>query len=204
MYEMDQRIRAVRARELSTMTPALRSHYVAQYGSVETFFERAYPVFPSGTYFRLRSIPNWWNLGGHAQVTAFALLWPWATFLSLMVFRASMRRARVRAVHVLRCVIYTADVAALAAAAVCVTWFFYDRWLGGTWSATWWRFGSARGVPIVVAVLFMILTYRLWIAYRRYLRFEHALATAIASQLMIALLTLKLIADFYSATRWGG
>jgi hypothetical protein len=50
----------------------------------------------------------------------------------------------------------------------------------------------------------MILTYRLWIAYRRYLRFEHALATAIASQLMIALLTLKLIADFYSATRWGG
>src|SRR4051794_13361639 len=40
---------------------------------------------------------------------AWGFLWPWLTFLALMVFRISMRRARVKSVHVLRCVLYSAD-----------------------------------------------------------------------------------------------
>ena len=122
-----------------------------------------------------------------------------------MVFRASMRRARVRPVHVLRCVIYSADAAALAAAIVTVAWLVYDPWLSRARisSATWWRFSSANGALWVIFALFIVLTYRLWIAYKRYLRFDHPLATAIASQIMIGLLTLKLAADFYSATGYG-
>jgi hypothetical protein len=32
-----------------------------------------------------------------------------------------------------------------------------------------------------------VVTYRLWTAYRLYMRFPHALATAIASQVIVAL-----------------
>jgi hypothetical protein len=204
VYRIDQDLRARRAAFWAP--PQQHAQLVAQYGSLEAYLDAAYPVFPTWQYLRPRFITNWLNLGGHLQVTAFALLWPWLTFLSLMVFRASMRRARVRPVHVLRCVIYSADAAAIAAAAITMAWLVYDPWLGraGIWSGAWWRFSSANGALWVIFALFVLLTYRLWLAYRRYLRFDHPLATAIASQIMIALLTLKFAADFYSATGYGG
>ena len=37
------------------------------------------------------------------------LLWPWFTLGALMIFQASMRKAKVQKSHVLRCVIYSAD-----------------------------------------------------------------------------------------------
>jgi hypothetical protein len=162
------------------------------------------PVFPSEPYFRFTNISGWWQLGGYFQVMAFALLWPWMTFVSLLVFRASMRRARVRPAHVLRCVIYAADAAVLAALLIGLLWFYYDSWFarGWYWSGAWWSLGNNYAVSIALGIMFALLTYRLWIAYRRYLRFDHALATAVASQLMIALLTVKLMADFFTSS-WG-
>jgi hypothetical protein len=206
MYEMDQRARANRVTLMKTMTPEFRAMADANYGGVGGWMDVNMPLFPSRNYFRFRNIVNWWQIGGAFQVTAFAVLWPWLTVLSLLVFRASMRRARVRPVHVLRCVIYTADAAVLIAVAAGAFWFFYDPWLSrsGTWYGTWYQFKSDRSVVYVLGGMFLILTYRLWIAYKRYLRFDHALATAIASQVMIGLLTLKLVADFYSSTRFGG
>jgi hypothetical protein len=123
------------------------------------------------------------------------------TFLSLLIFRASMRRARVRPVHVLRCVIYCADAAAFAAVVATIFWLVYDPWLNrrGTWGDAYWFLGSSRALPGALAALLVILTYRLWIAFRHYLRFEHALATAIASQIMIGLLALKLALDYYAS-----
>jgi hypothetical protein len=206
VYEMDRTMRDRRAFEMRTMTPLRAAELTAQFGSVKAYLEQAAPLFPDQRYLRFHNITGWWQLGGAFQVTAFALLWPWLTFLSLLVFRASMRRARVRPVHVLRCVIYTADAAVLIALAAGAFWFFYDPWLSrsGTWYGTWYQFKSDRSVVYVLGGMFLILTYRLSIAYKRYLRFDHALATAIASQVMIGLLTLKLVADFYSSTRFGG
>ena len=57
----------------------------------------------------------WWVWG---------CLWPWLTFLSLMVFRISMRRARVKSVHVLRCVLYSADGVIWAGMALVLRRFF--------------------------------------------------------------------------------
>jgi hypothetical protein len=186
------------------MTPQFAADLTAQYGSVQQWMDAAMPLFPDARYFRFRNITGWWGLGGYFQVTAFALLWPWTTFASLLVFRASMRRARVRPVHVLRCVIYTADAAVIVALAACAFWYFYDSWFPRPWlwAGTWWSFNSDGTVLMAIAAMFAILTYRLWIAYRRYLRFAHALATAVTSQVMIALLTVKLLADFYSNS-WG-
>ena len=54
-------------------------------------------------------------------------LWTWMTLLAFQVFRISMRRARVKPVHVLRCVVYSFDIGAwlgilLALAAVVTIW----------------------------------------------------------------------------------
>jgi hypothetical protein len=46
------------------------------------------------------------------------------------------------------------------------------------------------------AGLLALLTYRLWIAYRKYLRFDHALATVTVSQIMVALLVFKFALDW--------
>ena len=204
MYEMDQRMRQQRATHATTMSPQYRAELIARHGSVEAMMDTYMPLFPSPRYFQLSNITGYWELGTAFRVTTFALLWPFLTFASLMVFRASMRRARVRPIHVLRCVVYSADVAALVAAITTIVWFFYEPWLRqqGNWSAAWWQYAGTGGAVIVVAFLFAVLTYRLWIAFRRYLRFEHALATALASQIMIALLTIKLAADLYTSS-WG-
>jgi hypothetical protein len=205
-YQVDQTMRGRRATQMRFMNPQTQAEIIVRHGSVQAYLDLTSPTFPSWRYFSPLFISNWLDLGGHLQVTAFALLWPWMTFASLLVFRASMRRARVRPVHVLRCVIYSADLAAVAAAIVTIGWLFCDPWLHRTrnWSEFWWRFSSAQGALWVIAVLFALLTFRLWIAYRRYLRFDHPLATAIASQIMIGLLTLKFAADFYVSTRYGG
>jgi hypothetical protein len=201
MYQMDREFRARRSTAAAMLSPTERAEVIAREGSLEAWLDRVLPLFPSRKYFQLRYLNNWWRLGGHFRVSVFALLWPWLTFLSLLIFRASMRRARVRPVHVLRCVIYSGDVALLTAAAATCAWLAYDPWLSrrAVRVEFYGYFGSARGAAWVMIALFVILTWRLWIAFRRYLRFEHAFATAIASQVMIALLTLKFALDYYAA-----
>jgi hypothetical protein len=104
-------------------------------------------------------------------------------------------------VHVLRCVIYSADAAALTAATATIFWLGYESWLSRRriWGDGCWYLSSTHAATFVIVALFAILTYRLWIAFGRYLRFEHAFATAIASQIMIGLLALKLALDYYVA-----
>ena len=201
MYQMDREFRARRPTATALLSANDRAEIIAREGSVEAWVDRVLPLFPSWEYFDLRYLNNWWGLGGHFRVTAFALLWPWLTFLSLLIFRASMRRARVRPVHALRCVIYSGDIALLTAAPATCFWLAYDPWLSrrAVWGSVYRYLGSSRAPAFVMIVLFVILTWRLWIAFRRYLRFEHALATAIASQIMIGLLMLKLALDYYVA-----
>ena len=45
------------------------------------------------------------------QALGYFLLWAASTFGALLVFRISMRRARIRPVHVGRCVVYSFDAA---------------------------------------------------------------------------------------------
>src|SRR5690606_14916239 len=40
---------------------------------------------------------------------AMWLLWPWMSLMSLMIFRWSMRCARIRPIHVQRCCLYSFD-----------------------------------------------------------------------------------------------
>jgi hypothetical protein len=109
-------------------------------------------------------------------------VYPWLSFLTLMVFRQSMRRVRVKTSHVLRCALYCGDVMfwnALWAAGV-IAWYVVQ--------------GQLRRTHDLAALLIAgtlvagaLNVTRLAIAYRLYMRFDRALATVITSQTIVVL-----------------
>jgi hypothetical protein len=133
---------------------------------------------------------------GGAVFQVAVLLWPWATLLSLMIFRISMRRARIKPVHVLRCVVYSFDAVFWWG----WTWLLISAVLGtlAILHAEWWYWFQQY---VLVAQLLWLLftTYDLIIAYRTYLRFDHPIATVLASQLIVGLLAIVLLLQLYNA-----
>jgi hypothetical protein len=122
---------------------------------------------------------------------AFYVLWALATFFSLLVFRISMRRARIRPVHVARCVVYSFDailwpaLAVFVATAVTIAQALLlskrdFAFLSGTVAAAPW-------------LLVALVLYRLVMAYRHYLRFDHPVLTVLASQAIAGLVVLNVM-----------
>jgi hypothetical protein len=178
---------------------------VRSYGSVQQWLDLTEPQPPSREFFRRA----WDTEGGWTLALAVGLLsWPWATFLSLLVFRVSMRRARIKPVHVLRCVVYGFDVYLPVAL---VTGVAVAQRAVQTWSAVpppqsltspW-----VPTPPIPTAMPYSyrpdvvtdtlcwlclaalaVAAYRLTAAFRHYLKFDHPAATVLASQVIVALL----------------
>ena len=160
-------------------------------------------------------VSNWWSwrgaspraellvrmtLDSDARSMGFGLLalacvaWPWATFAALLVFQASMRRARIRRVHVLRCVIYSSDAVLWLVPPVGLAMVLY--WTSG---GPWRPWG--RGMPGFVYFASGILPFAAWLclaarlaaAYGRYLRFDRPTLTVLCSQLIVALAYFKLV-----------
>jgi hypothetical protein len=171
---------------------------IARYGSFEAYNEWRSPRFPHGSYwFRLRRD----HLVRNTMLFSLPwLLWPWLTLAVLVTFQASMRRSRVRFIHVLRCVIYAGDVAVWAAVVMFGLILFDIRrnGLGGTpWNI------APMGPTFVwsLAVLLPVTAYRLAAAYKHYLHFPHPWATAVAVQLILLLIlaTFALHQEWYLA-----
>ena len=125
-----------------------------------------------------------WRRDGAAWfgLTAVVAAWPWMSAAALLVFQASMRRAKVNPAHVLRVAVYGCDFGLLMVAAAAA----FALWL-------YWTVFNARPEPgpfVAVAPLACaaVATYRLRLAYGRYLRFHLPLATVLASQVMVLLL----------------
>jgi hypothetical protein len=184
------------------------------------YLDQRYPLPPDKLFF------HWlWDTRADLQVTValagIILAWPWLTYLMLMIFRISMRRARIKSIHVRRSIIYCFD-AAIWASLLALLIFPLREWL---WSASlpynsWSSFGgyvlsrpplsSARffsGAPSdfymhcansLAGVAVAVGAWRLTIAYRRYLRFDWPVATVLASQ-VILLLALVVIAFNWSS-----
>jgi hypothetical protein len=123
-----------------------------------------------------------------------------------MIFRISMRRAKIRSIHVLRCLLYSWDAAlwvGLGSSILFLTgrflldWFRPPRVLQGVFYNS--RRFSAAGLSSrdlfdyanrVLLGLLLLCILRLCIAYRKYLRFDWPTATVIASQAIVVLLLL--------------
>jgi hypothetical protein len=123
----------------------------------------------------------------------FWLAWPWLMLLSLQVFRASMRRAKVRTGHVLRCVVYSFDIGVwLGLAGVLWTGYLVVIW--GRALTPWGggnRTEHAYRALGFLAVTLVAVTWRMWRAYRTYMRFDHALGTIVAAQVISLLVVLN-------------
>jgi hypothetical protein len=129
-----------------------------------------------------------WALSANGLIPIAALItWPWIVFAALQVFQISMHQARVRSIHSLRCVLYSYDLtiamAVVAVAAISLIGRFVPTltWLIG---------------PLPVYAYFAIVLatlYRMWIAYRRYLRFDHAFLTVLAANIIAVLVLFILV-----------
>jgi hypothetical protein len=117
-------------------------------------------------------------------------LWPWITLAVLMLFQASMRRARINPAHVLRCVVYSGDafvwtgvaLALVGAAGILEPYPDY---------------GAIRPIAACVLVFVAVAGYRLGVAFARYLRIERPWAIAVASQVIYLLTVTTIMAVFY-------
>jgi hypothetical protein len=113
------------------------------------------------------------------------LIWavyPWLSFLTLMIFRQTMRRVRVKSSHVLRCALYCGDV---------MFWNALWALAAIAWYMSQGRPGQTRGLADLLIggtlVAGAINLARLTFAYRDYMKFDRALATIIAAQAIVAL-----------------
>ena len=132
-----------------------------------------------------------------APIWAAAVLvtWPWLTLGALMVFQVSMRRVRLRPIHVLRCVVYASDVAVWVAVATLLA-IGAEMYAEKAFLARQQRWGEGDVFAICATLAaLLVLAVRLAFAYRLYLRFQHAVAVVIASQVIVWLIVFKLTLD---------
>jgi hypothetical protein len=166
-----------------------RAQVIRDYGSVSAF---ANTYYPDG-YARNALI----LLESEGFFSAFflplicILLWPWLNLASLLIFRISMRRAKIKTGHVLRCVVYCTDVIFWLGLVLLVLTPAHVLALQGI---RWWL-----GFMTVSAVCCILLfaestSYRLIAAYRLYLRFDHPAATVLLSHLVASLILLNIVA----------
>ncbi len=124
---------------------------------------------------------------------ALAVLWPWITLALLGIFVQSRGRAKIRWAQLVRCVVYSGDVAifcGVAAIAFGVFQASFDR-----------RFQGVIPEAIFLLLLTMVAAgWKLSIALGKYLHMPHALAVAASTQIIALLLVL--IAMPYEAAMW--
>jgi hypothetical protein len=166
--------------------PAWYVRAVAARGGPQAMIDAAAPPWHTRSYFA-----SWWKIyrslptSGVLPLVALYLAWPWLTFVTLMVFNQSMRRAGVKRIHVLRCVLYSCDAGVWLVPLVVVLFAVP----GGRHAAD-----DAFQMALCALVLFAsVTTWRLAAAYRVYLRFHRPLATALAAQLIVVLFVLAIV-----------
>jgi hypothetical protein len=155
---------------------------IADAGGPQAFVDRfippvwtpAYVRYTYRIYFQHRAQQN-------LEVALVMAAWPWLTLATLMIFRASMQRAKARPVHVLRCALYCGDATlwlgllALFALPPAIQRLDLNRY-------------TAYHDALVAAPLAALFTsWRLSAACRHYLHFHHPAATALAAQAVVLL-----------------
>lgn len=151
---------------------------VEEYGSLDNYLDANFPVeWPSVLRFVLTYGENLVSL---ASPAAIFIAWPWLSLFGLFLFQISMRRARIRRAHVMRCVCYSSDIGC---------------WLGSTFgfgilgAASLWSsrtpglfLGMVNLEMLGCFMAILIFAYRLVVAYRSYLRFPRSLWVILAAQ----------------------
>lgn len=199
---------------LSFLVPALALHVIPMvpfYYAVYENRQRSESILASPGFLNLGSgyryfyqdyPPLWW-VWEQARVPLYAttagdlalagLLWPWLTALTLAIFWRTIRRARIHPAHILRCTIYSAGVFPLLLPVLVGGIHLFEFHLTSPWRTRTILLGWEAFILCFLAAA--IMSWRLIIAYREYLRFPHAEATCVAVQ-SIVLLALLAMSDW--------
>lgn len=129
-------------------------------------------------------------------LVSLTLFWPFATLASLLVFRRTIRQARIGFGHVARVIIYSGDVFAfmipvlvLMSALAAAEWLLVREAVYAAPYPVNRLFLMLPGVDDVAfasaVLLLLVAGWRLWRAHRLYLAFPHAAATVLASQVIV-------------------
>ena len=162
--------------------------------ATEEDLDRIYPQLASPRFF-VKAV------GDVIAVTPWllvAMAWPWLTLASFLLLRTSMRHAQIKFTHVLRCSVYAGDVFVwgallllpfsikmLLAALRLNVMGFYDAVL-------------AHYSALALAVVALLVVWRLFVAYRKYLRLPHALAVAVLLQFLVWVGMIFVLGGFYA------
>ena len=139
---------------------------------------------PTWQWPTLRYIVDRADLSSLVLIPILYVLWPWLTLATMVIFRISMRRARIKPVHMLRCMVYSFD-AGLWGGLLAVLLLFLGFIITENTSDS---ISFARWNTTFDLVLWLFMTWRLTVAFRHYLNFDHPVATVIASQVILYLL----------------
>jgi hypothetical protein len=161
-----------------------------QYGSIDNYLNAAYPVDWTSIFPIVCAHGE--NLVSLCTPAGMFLVCPWLTLLSLFIFQISMMRARVRRVHVLRCVCYSADIGFWFGLAIILTVLNFACNRSTTTPTLFLGMVNLELLACALAVL--IFSYRLIIAYRSYLHFPRSVWVVLAAQVIGFLLFLLLTA----------
>jgi hypothetical protein len=106
---------------------------------------------------------------------------PVAMYLLLMIFQWTMRRVRVRRMHVIRCIVYGADVLVWPVIPLCVL-------VCAAGFAFAWSEALAWAMIVIFPVVWGVMAWRLGHAYQNYLRFDHPWATIGSVQIILIMI----------------
>lgn len=178
---MFQFSRMMQAQRTMMATWVTRSGVLPASMTPQKFLDMKYPLFGSPVFFQ-----RFHELNGTTSLTFVG--WPIATFVVLQIFSASMRKARIHKAHVLRCVIYSFDFyfwCAVTAFVLLIIWMASrpSPGLAGSWALRGRGFWQ-EGLLLILGIL---LCYRLGVAYRDYLKFDHPFLTIVSSQFILLL-----------------
>lgn len=168
-----------------------RNWVIREYGSVEAYLDYHYPTrLGRGLALQLlRDLRRTWV----TWVTfLWPLVWPWIVFGVLVSLRLSMRRARVSAFHVLRCVIYGMDLVVWLGLVLLMLMLLMRHLAGEPPMASLAVLGNLTLLLYPAGII--VSTHRLAKAYRYYLRFQHPALTVILCQLLALLAVLTGVA----------
>jgi hypothetical protein len=191
-------------------TTQMTAGITQMFGSVQKYIDETFPMPPSRAFFErvagLRFAPSpvvRLRLDNSIQSTALLvlvfLLWPWCAAGVMLLFRASMRHAAVRSIHLLRVTVYCMDILVWVAA----LWLAADviRYVSGLFlpvSVRYLTYSATVAIRILAGGALLgglILTYRLGVAMGKYLRFRHAMAMAFSVQIILTLLVLVVLKE---------
>lgn len=166
---------------------------VATHGSVVAYVDAISPwlslTFPQAC----REVLNDLVTQHVLLLAAMPLIWPCLSFLALLIFQFSMRRHRLRNIHIGRIVAYGFDIMLIPHLLLLpgLGAHILIRFTQAPPIIRLWRDVAVNWSLPIWWITVLLCFVRLWIAYKHYLRFDRPFLTVFAAHFVAGLLVLN-------------